>query len=178
MASFTGCRLCRRPLRLDDSRHRDIRGGWEGPLSQKARKPQESMPGGLEACLAWHWLGGTPGRLAGWLEGYPACGEPKVIPPVGNMKVIPPVGNHKRRAGIPIERRIAHIDARSPEASMPGCNMGRRDGGMACCRGWLLYARLCPEAGAGRLTRSTLGEDGGLVSYSPSRDKSGILIEV
>ena len=35
---FTGCRLCRRPLRFDDSRHRDIRGGWEGPPSPEASR--------------------------------------------------------------------------------------------------------------------------------------------
>ena len=49
---FTGCRLCRRPLRFDDSRHRDIRGGGRGlrkPGSPKNRCQElRSMPGGPE----------------------------------------------------------------------------------------------------------------------------------
>ena len=77
VALFTGCRLCRRPLRFDDSRHRDIRGGWEGPPSQEARKPQESMPGCPEASrIDARRPGGLPGlpglALVGPLAGWPA----------------------------------------------------------------------------------------------------------
>ena len=89
------------------------------------------MPGGPEACLAclaghWQarWLAGRPGRPA-WLAGRDLEQRAAAL--------WRPVGNHKRRAGTPVERRIAHIDAWGLEASMPECNVGW----LAGLAGWL-----------------------------------------
>ena len=74
-----------RGIEISEAAGRDLQAKKPGSLKnrcQEARRPQESMPGGLEvclACLAWHWyarwLAGRPGWLAwlGWL-GWRAAG--------------------------------------------------------------------------------------------------------
>ena len=47
-----------RGIEISEAAGKDLQAKKPGSLKnrcQEARRPQESMTGGLEACLAWHW---------------------------------------------------------------------------------------------------------------------------
>ena len=47
-----------RGIEISEAVGKDLQAKKPGSLKnrcEEARTPQESMPGGLEACLAWHW---------------------------------------------------------------------------------------------------------------------------